>query len=37
MNEVLIMALANRVRAGEMTMGQVPVVFRQAVESLLTE
>ena len=36
MNEVLINALAARIKAGQMTLAQVPEVFRAEVETLVS-
>jgi len=35
MNEILIQALLARIRAGQMTIQQVPVPYQQAVEQKL--
>lgn len=35
MNEVLINALAARIKAGQMTIEQVPEVYRAQVEALI--
>lgn len=35
MNEVLIAALANRVKAGDMTLEQVPIPYRERVGTVL--
>lgn len=39
MNEILIMALANRIKAenSDMTIEQVPIVFKEEVEKKLNE
>jgi hypothetical protein len=35
MNEVFINALVERIKAGEMTIDQVPIPYRKAVEEKL--
>lgn len=37
MNEVFIMAMVNRIRAGDMTIEQVPIPYKKAVEERLNE
>ena len=35
MNEIFVNALAERIKAGEMTLEQVPIPYRKAVEEKL--
>ena len=37
MNEVFINALVNRIKAGDMTIEQVPIPYKKAVEERLNE
>ena len=36
MNEIIIQALANSVKLGQMTIEQVPIPMREAVEEVLS-
>ena len=37
MNEILIMAFVNRIKAGEMTLEQVPIPYQTEVQKRLNE
>jgi hypothetical protein len=37
MNEVLIMAFVNRIKAEEMTLEQIPIPYKEAVEEKLSD
>lgn len=37
MSDILIAALANRIKVGQMILDQVPEVYREKVEELLKE
>ena len=37
MNEILIMALASRVRAAQMTLEQVPYIYKEKVRELISD
>lgn len=37
MNEILIMALANRIKAEQMEVEQVPIPFQEQVQELLSQ
>jgi|GEM_PF-2137492 len=37
MNEVFIMAMVNRIKAGDMTIEQVPIPYKEAVQQKLDD